>query len=261
MMNGEMHQICMLVNAARNSITTKKEFTYLCDDYVNSIKFCFLPHKTLFREKSVEAGDPQEWFRYCMEKGVDDIKFLTPLQVPDRALLGFSNVHRSCILTAYKKDLVTYWIATWEFDKDQKKWNVVYQEYQWDNPPSTMSQFENNSKEFKDILLRIGEFADQIEFKNFGDIFRNAYDILSGKSEIPNQYPGGRPIHLPDLSEENKRMFYASSIADVFGAMGSWNDGPPYSAYEKGLEDDYEKLSNELLKQIRLAALYAINEN
>ncbi|MDE6742896.1 MAG: hypothetical protein K2J95_03340 [Lachnospiraceae bacterium] len=68
-------------------------------------------------------------------------------------------------------------------------------------------------------------------------------------------------MHLPDLSEENKRMFYASSIADVFGAMGSWNDGPPYSAYEKGLEDDYEKLSNELLKQIRLAALYAINEN
>ncbi|MDE6712320.1 MAG: hypothetical protein K2K20_01095, partial [Lachnospiraceae bacterium] len=61
--------------------------------------------------------------------------------------------------------------------------------------------------------------------------------------------------------EENRRMFYASSKADVFGAMGSWNDGPPYSAHEKGLDNEYENLSNELLKQIRLAALYAINEN
>ncbi|MDE6700853.1 MAG: hypothetical protein K2K10_07590, partial [Acetatifactor sp.] len=93
-MNGEMHQICMLVNAARNSITTKKEFIYLCEEYVNSIKFRFIPHRTLFGEKSNEAGNPQEWFRYCMKKRVYDIKFDTPLQVPDRTLLGFSNVNR-----------------------------------------------------------------------------------------------------------------------------------------------------------------------
>lgn len=258
-MNGEMYQICMLVNAARNSITAKKEFTYRCDDYVNSVKFCFLPQKTLFRETSVEAGDPQEWFRACMEKGLSDIKFLTPLQAKNRALLGFSNVNRSCILTFYKNHPVTYWMVTWEFDKSLKKWNIKYQEYKWDNPPSTMPQFDNNRKEFGDILLRIGEFADQIDFKNFGDIFRNAYDILNGKSEIPAQYPNGRSIYLP--AEENKRMFYAASKADVFGAMGSWNDSPPWYAQEKGLGDEYENLSNELLKQIRLAVLYAINED
>ncbi|MDE7445785.1 MAG: hypothetical protein K2N15_08820 [Lachnospiraceae bacterium] len=78
---------------------------------------------------------------------------------------------------------------------------------------------------------------------------------------MPATYPNSKQIHLPDISEEKKRMFYASSIADVFGAMGSWNDSPPYYAHEKGLDDDYESLSNELLKQIRLAALYAINEN
>lgn len=261
LMNGEMSQICMLVNAARNAITTKKEFIYLSNEYENSIKFCFIPHRTLFREKSVEAVNPQEWFRYCMKNGVYNIKFLTPLQVSDRALLGFSNVNRSCILTFYKHNLVTYWIATWEFDRSQQKWNVEYQEYKWDNPPPITPQFENNIKEFREILLKIGAFADQIEFKNFGDIFRNAYDILSGKSEIPDTYSNGKPIHLPDVSEEKKRMFYASSVADVFGAMGSWNDSPPYYAHEKGMDSDYENLSNELLKQIKLAALYAINEN
>lgn len=38
-MNGEMFQLCMLVNAARNAIIKKKDFTYLCDEYVSSVKF------------------------------------------------------------------------------------------------------------------------------------------------------------------------------------------------------------------------------
>lgn len=50
-------------------------------------------------------------------------------------------------------------------------------------------------------------------------------------------------------------------MADVFGAMGSWNDGPPYCAHLKGLDNEYEGLSNELLRQSRLAVLYAVNED
>ena len=55
-------------------------------------------------------------------------------------------------------------------------------------------------------------------------------------------------------------MFAAASKADVFGAMGSWNDSPPYAAHEKGLDAEYDQLSAELLKNIRLAILYAVNE-
>jgi len=53
--------------------------------------------------------------------------------------------------------------------------------------------------------------------------------------------------------------FKAAITADVFGAMGSWNDSPPYMAHEKGLDKEYDLLSGELLKQIRLAILFAIN--
>ena len=42
--------------------------------------------------------------------------------------------------------------------------------------------------------------------------------------------------------------------------MGSWNDSPPYMAQNKGLEEEYDILSDELLKNIRLAILYSINE-
>lgn len=65
-MNGEMYQLCMLVNAARNTLIAKKEFIYLYYEYINSIKFYSVPHKTLFREKAYETCNPQEWFNYCI---------------------------------------------------------------------------------------------------------------------------------------------------------------------------------------------------
>ena len=65
---------------------------------------------------------------------------------------------------------------------------------------------------------------------------------------------------LPAIPAGHQRLFLAASYADVFGAMGSWNDSPPYSAHEKGLDLEYETLSKELLKQIRLAVLFAVNE-
>jgi len=67
-------------------------------------------------------------------------------------------------------------------------------------------------------------------------------------------------LELPQIPDPNLQIFEAASLADVFGAMGSWNDSPPYMAHEKGLDQEYETLSAELLKHIRLAILYAVNE-
>ena len=260
-MNGEMYQICMLVNAARNALRAKKDFFYPGDEYVNSLTFQFLPRKTLLGERAYTAKDPRDWFRQCVRNGASDMKFLAPLQEPDRALLGYANVGRACIAAFHKDGTVTHWFAAWKFEQPVRKWNVEYQEYKWDNPPARVPRFENNTEEFVDILSRIAGFADEIECKNFGDIFRRASGILNGKSELPDTYPNGKRIRFPDLPEESLRLFHAASTADVFGAMGSWNDSPPYCAHDKGLDAEYENLSNELLRQIRLAALYAINEN
>ena len=51
-MNGEMHQICMLVSEARNAMAGKNEFEYKVEGYINSIQFCFTPQKTFFGEES-----------------------------------------------------------------------------------------------------------------------------------------------------------------------------------------------------------------
>ena len=61
------------------------------------------------------------------------------------------------------------------------------------------------------------------------------------------------------LPPEYAGRYAACSVADVFGAMGSWNDSPPYYAHEKGLDKEYDEYSGELLRQIRLNLLYTIN--
>ncbi|MBP3854386.1 MAG: hypothetical protein IK990_02070 [Ruminiclostridium sp.] len=64
---------------------------------------------------------------------------------------------------------------------------------------------------------------------------------------------------MSELPEINKRLFRAASLADVFGGMGTWNDNPCAAAKEKGLLEEYNDLSDELLKQIRIAVMFAVN--
>lgn len=51
-------------------------------------------------------------------------------------------------------------------------------------------------------------------------------------------------MSLPEIPEENLHLFEAASTADVFGAIGSWNDSAPYMAHEKGMDKEYECLSS-----------------
>ena len=101
--------------------------------------------------------------------------------------------------------------------------------------------------------------ADKINFPNFGNIFRKAFNILNGESfeNIRNTFYGQTLFKIPEI---NARLFYSAKISNVFGGMGSWNDSPPYYAHKKGLEIEYDNLSEELLTQIRLALLYSVNE-
>lgn len=129
--------------------------------------------------------------------------------------------------------------------------------HEWTNPPSKKPYFENNINSFRDVLLSIKELAEKIECENFANIFTSAINLLDGCNEYPDEKFG---LSLPPIPQQNLQMFEAASVSDVFGAMGSWNDSPAYMAHKKGLSEEYETLSSELLKNVRLAILYAINE-
>lgn len=256
-MNGEMFQIASIVAASKKAMQFSEPIEFFPAKYENRIEFAFLPQKKFLRMEKYIAPNVSAWFERIKKNEVLDVKLLCPYSVKDRALLGFSNTSESSILCFHRSGKVTYFVANWQFDSVQKKWNVLYSEHEWVNPPSKKPKFENNTDSFRDVLLSIKELAIKIECENFADIFSSAVNILDGSGEYPDTKYG---LKLPQIPQQNLRMFKAASIADVFGAMGSWNDSPPYMAREKGLDKEYEALSADLLKNIRLAILYAINE-
>ena len=113
-----------------------------------------------------------------------------------------------------------------------------------------------NINEFKLILQEIKDFAILIGFDYYARKFDEAYHILTKTNFNTISY--GQ--NFPNITGIHLQLLKAASIADVFGGMGSWNDSPPYIAHEKGMENEYNNLSNRLLEQIRLATLFAINE-
>lgn len=104
------------------------------------------------------------------------------------------------------------------------------------------------------MLIEIANLAGRIDCSGFAKTFTRALNILDGEETLSSKLP------FPRIPEKYLPLFCAADTADVFGAMGSWNDSPPYMAHEKGLDKEYEELSARLLKNIRLAVFYAVNE-
>jgi hypothetical protein len=256
-MNGEMYQISLLTAAVKKAFYEKSDLSYTPLKYENRTEFQLLPQKRLFITTNRKAKDVTEWYNYCLKKGLRDIFLLAPYAVKNRDLIGFANTTESSIVCIYNGGKVSAFSPYWQYDESNKMWNILYTEYDWPNAPSEKALFENNSERLKAVLLQIKELAYNLDNIGFADIFQKAIDILSGSTDFPDV---GYGLPLPQIPKENLHIFEAASTADVFGGMGSWNDSPPYAARSKGLEKEYEELSNELFKQIRLAILYAINE-
>jgi len=251
-MNGEMYQICRIAAATRNALENQTKLTFVPIKYENKIEFqCLSQNREPYLAPSVN-----NWFDYCVQNGLLDIKLLVPVSASNRNLLGFSNATKSCLVCFYEEK-ATYFTSHWEFDSEMQVWNILYTEYEWENAPQGKPQFADETESFLKVLIDIKELAHKIDCDEFANTFQRAIDILNGSSKyIDNEY--GLP--LPTIGDKQLRLFEAASAADVFGAMGSWNDSPPYMAHEKGLGEEYEELSNELLRQISLAIFYAINE-
>ncbi len=252
-MNGELFQMCRLTAAAKQALFRGKDFKYEPSAYENKVEFLFLPNIRQCGILRRTAENAEQWYKYCVKKGLRDLKLVMPTEVKDRQMLGFVNTSQCRIICYFKNGEITGFDPKWEIDRKLKKWDILYYE-QLLHIPFVWPHGEDNSDELREVLIEIGDLAERIDCADFAKIFGRALNILDGE-EAPAFY--GPP---PDIPEKLLPLFCAADIADVFGAMGSWNDSPPFMAREKGLDQEYEELSSRLLKNIRLAIFYAVNE-
>ena len=248
-MNGQMYQIACIVAVARKALKSGKEICYKLEKYTNKLSFQILPSE---KGEVIELS-VSDWFENLKEKDLKDLKLFCPISVNDRGILGFSNTTQSSILCFYKDGKASYFLPNWEVASAGKGWDVTYTEYEWERSSQDIPHYENNIEEFKDILTRIEDLARKIECENFAKVFHSARNFLLDPES-------GKGLAEPQIPPQNQNIFRAASAADVFGAMGSWNDEPGWLAQDKGLGQQYDELSDQLLRNIRLAILFAINE-
>ena len=134
---------------------------------------------------------------------------------------------------------------------------MSYTEQAFAEPPREKPRFENNTESFQKVLRETAALAKRIDCGGFAAVFERALRLLNASEECGEECSVPLP---PALPASRRPLFCAAELADVFGAMGSWNDSPPYLAHQKGLSAEYEALSASLLRNIRLAVLYAVNE-
>lgn len=268
-MKGEIFQMCSIITAAKNALKTKTFIQYEPLGYEISTVFRFLPEKEGEKGEVVEGVDA--WYARCAYNGLEDIKYMAPPVVKDRRILGFINTANNVILCFFPNDVIKIWIPHWVQNKEKRGWNILYQETLWEKHPAGKPSYQDNTAEFKQALTDIAQFAREIGYPGWAEVFEKSIAMLEGGFDYTADDEAmreklkqlGRPMpvkkHL-DLPPHNRDMFEAAANADVFGAMGSWNDSPAYSAKEEGREKEYHELSNRLYAQLVMATTYAVNE-
>lgn len=251
-MKGELYQLCCLTAAAKAALSGEP-FEFTTSAYENKIEFEFRPSIKECGVKKPLAENPDRWFEYLTKKGLRDIKMILP-EVGDRNLLGYANAYNGIMLCYFKNGEITSFVPRWDFDQKLKAWNIRYTE-QLQLIPYVKPYCDDNTDALREVLIEIEDLAERIGCGGFARTFETARKILDGEEEFDTD-----KLSAPKISKRNLPLFYAAVKADLFGAMGSWNDSPPYMAHEKGLDKEYDELSARLLKNIRLAVLYAVNE-
>ena len=121
-------------------------------------------------------------------------------------------------------------------------------------PTLDFFKFEDNTKDFVKIINDCIAFSQKTNLTEFVSLFQKCLNILDGKDY---SYEREYQITLPVIPEDKLKLFEAGATADVFGGMGTWND----VGFSGSLDKEYQKLSDELFMQYKLAILYTINES
>lgn len=252
-MNGEVTQASRIVAAARKAMKDGSEYEFTPLKYEGSTTFNFCDRKKsgapLFRAKH-----PADWYAHIAKEGVKNIFMILGMRV-NRMTLGYSNNSAVSIFVRYEDDVVTRFVPHWSFNDDTRLWSIEYTEAIAENAPATDPEFRNEKSMAIASLTDVADLAQQLGQEQFVKTFKKAEDILNGTA-APVIKSGAA---APAIPEDYMKYYLAADAADVFGAMGSWNDEPASAAREQHKDKDYATLSDRLLCSVRLMTMYAVN--
>ena len=161
-MNIEIVQICDITLAVKFALKTKTKIEYFPFEYEKNIEFLFSKNKVDFLENSYKAENIEEWFDYCLNLGLEDIKILLPVSSKNLNIPNDLNTNKIKFICYFKNNLILYFTPKWE--KTSGGWNIIYTAHKYENSINGKLKFYDNTEDFKNVLSKIAILADKINF-------------------------------------------------------------------------------------------------
>ena len=267
-------RLCSAVRSALNG----GDFRFVLADYMDKAEFrCFPRKRSIFGGFSTDKADV--WFDHCAANGLCSVyaDFAMVGNTVPAVICGFEDgtftrfeittktqKHYLCdfdYMGAAQIDAVPAITVHWKYGM----WYYIRAYFrEIPSEPYTLCHSDNTA-ELRTALQQAEQFCIRLDKKcgkSISDdhprLFADAIQLLDGKQiNRVNQL-----ISLPQLSEQGTRIFRACETAEIYDHRIGWRwiEYVKPAAEECSLSDEYDTVTKELLKQMRNALLYAVNE-
>ena len=242
-----MYTDSKLVIRARIALANNENIEIGQSEDLESVKFFFLDGK--------EINGIENWFTECKRKNIQDFKYSMRVYIIEESpYLKSTNEETEVVCiwpdktTCFKvKNVISGDKICLEFYEKDFKRNIdeLY------DKADIVSDFKKNLAELKELAGKLGPTGPF-----FARRFEVAHMILDEKAKPEYET---MPDYLQDLPNKLKDILFARNVSYVFGGMGSWNDDPQGFAEELGLKDDYDRLTDDLIRNRSRALVYVAN--
>lgn len=248
-MDGQLHHLIKVIDLSNRALQNMSLDKYKEDDYINSVLFEMMIEKSPKSKVNkpdikVVANSLPEWYDYLKSRNCKRVYARLGINPDDRLLSAFANGMSSRFMICVYNDFFEVWRNV--FLDHEQGWDVRYQRLYKCNEEFIFAEVDCN--EAIDHLIecyqRIGDFALEIDFEYWAEFF----------------YTGKRKLETIKKNGEFDAELLLANIQWPFGGMMSWNDSPPYYAYDLGKEDDYNIVSDNLFKAIHVAFEATVNK-
>ncbi|WP_052723639.1 hypothetical protein [Paenibacillus wulumuqiensis] len=252
-MNGEIHQQLLITSLGNGYLIHGTDASSKELQHTDSVHVTFTDGS--------QSWDWPGWLAYLRSIGCQRLMMVSGSQPEEKwQTSGFAGGGARAGIITLGAQQNRIWIPHWESRqfRSSVRWNITYTEQEQElGQPSerTFLPLSEVEMQFREVLQQIAALAEAIQQSFWKqNFFDPGIAILDGASAPRLAF------ELPDVySDEARRLLNAVYKTWVFGAMGSWNDEPPYSAYEHGKSEEYEQISARLYAALLRTAQAAVN--
>ena len=233
-----------IIIQTRRALASGSDIDLQLPRYVKEMKFIF--------NDGITARDASEWFHQCRKRCIKDIKISLALTVEQHPFEGMNETYD--IICVWDNDQISRFIRNEH--REDREFVYTYKEEVCKECVEDLVSVVDNTTEYKDVLSELMIFAKKIGYGAFNSFFDTAYKLLDGSLNMSTEnipyYLEGMPMHLINIIGATKQSY-------VFGGMGWWNDDPRGKAEIMGFKDEYDRLTNALIYNMRKALVYVTN--